>query len=87
MSSQYHKTGEESPENEFFAKDHTGVTQLKAIETNSYTKCQVNITRQERKVRKNEIFAKGNTGVTQLKVRQTCQNLNLTCIMSRQIHI
>ena len=46
MSSQYHKTGEENLENEIFAKGITGVTQLKAIKTNSYTKCQVNITRQ-----------------------------------------
>ena len=47
------------------------------VKTNSYTKFQVNITKDRREVWK----------ITRETVGQTRQKSNLICIMSRQIHI
>ena len=70
MSGQYHKTGEESPENEIFAKGNNSIkstpntTKLKLdlyyVKTNSYMYFKSICRKMTKKSPKNEFLAKGN---------------------------
>ena len=56
------------------------------VKENSYTKLQVNITKDGRE-KSRKVLHFLQRALTQFKVSQTRQKLNLTCITSRQIHI
>ena len=89
------KMTKNSPENKILAKGNnsckskSNTTKVKLdlyyVKTNSYTKFQVNITK-DRREKFGKLFLFQRV-ITQEKVRQTQPNSNLICIMSRQIHI
>ena len=69
MSSQYHKTGEESSENEIFAKGNntfksmSNTSKFKLdmyyVKTNSYMKFQVNMSKDDKEKSGKQNFSKG----------------------------
>ena len=83
-----------SPENEFLAKgnnsckNRSNATKLELdlyyVKTNSYTKFQVNITKDRREKFRKQFLQRA---ITLVKVGQTRQKSNLICFMSREIHI
>ena len=97
MSSQYHKTGEESPENQIFTKGDNSIKSrsnttkfiidLNYVTANSCMKLQVCMSKDDKEKSGKRNFSKRQYNVTHVKVGQTRQKSNLICIMSRQIHI
>ena len=57
---------------------------LYCVKTNPYMKFYVNMSKDDKEKSGKQILAKA---ITQIKVGQTRPKSNLTCIMSRQIHI